>query len=110
MTAGGPKREGPDRRKMLLWGRWVEVDRELRRGTPTDKPLVPRSWQLIRRAPNGDEQTIASGVVAFDLCDDGGLIHTDGMSVFYRAPGAGEGADERLARGRFIERVCAISA
>ncbi len=108
MTAGGPKRKGPDKRSLMLWGRWVQVDREQRSGGNTDKPLVPRTWELIRRSPNGDETAIASGVVAFDLCADGGIVYTNGVSVFHVDAGSDAGPGERLARGMFIERVSGL--
>lgn len=109
LTAGGPKRKGPDRRALMLWGRWVQMDKALRDGSGADRPLVPRTWQLVRRDTTGEEETIASSVVAFDLCADGGLIYTNGTSVYHRANGAGDGRDERLARGRFIEHVRGVS-
>lgn len=108
MTAGGPRRKGPDKRSLMLWGRWVQVDRELKAGGDSDKPLVPRTWELIRRSTNGDEQAIASGVVAFDLCADGGIVYTNGVSVFHLSADSHSGPGERLARGMFIERVSGL--
>ncbi len=107
MTAGGPPREGPDRRMLMLWGRWVEVERQLRRGQEgSDKPLVPQTWQLIRRTPEGDEETLATSVVAFDLADDGALVYSNGRAIYHRD---GEGRTETISRDFCIERLCVLA-
>jgi len=106
MTAGGPKREGPNRRNMMLWGRWVEIDRRLKTArADADIPLVPSDWKLIRRAPDGQETVLASSVVAYDLAADGSILHTNGTSI--RRTEA-DGETQRLGGGKYVERVMAM--
>jgi len=107
ITSGGPQRQGPDKRAILLWGRWVEVDRSMRYAKPdADPPLVPSSWTLMRRTPDGSEESLATGVVAFDLADDGTILHTNGSAIYLTPPG---GEPKRVARSRFVDRVKLIS-
>jgi hypothetical protein len=107
ITAGGPRREGPDRRALMLWGRWVEIERERRSRRPNDdRPLVPRDWQLVRRTPDGSEATIAHNVLAFDLTADGSVLHTNGRGVYLRTA---DGTQARVASGHLIERVAALT-
>ena len=107
ITSGGPRREGPDKRRLMIRGRIVEVSRDLADSKNADKPLIPNSWELIRRAPNGDETTIASHVLSYDLCPDGSPIYSNGSAVFHLPIGATK--PERLARGRYIEHLTVIS-
>lgn len=103
LTAGGPPREGPDARHMMLWGKLVDAERAKReRGAANGSALVPKTWTLRRRRPGGDDRALATHVVSFDLCPDGGLVYTDGTTI-YRLDPAGQSSE--LARARLIERV-----
>lgn len=107
LTAGGPKREGPDKRAMMLWGRWVEVDKKLRYAKPeADPPMVPSDWHLVRRAPDGGESELANHVIAFDVAASGDVLYTNGSAVYALAEGQ---PPRRVARARFVERVSALS-
>ncbi len=105
LTAGGPKREGPNRRAMMLWGRYVEVDRKLRYARPdADPPMVPSDWHLVRRAPDGAETTLAGSVIAFDLSPSGDVIYTNGSAIYTLTDAQ---PPRRIAR--FIDRITALS-
>ena len=42
LTAGGPKTEGPDARSLMLWGRFIDAEKALRKAKQGDQgPLVP---------------------------------------------------------------------
>lgn len=103
MTAGGVRREGPSPRHMMLWGKLVDAERAERRarkGEPV--ALVPEDWQLVRKLTNGTEETLARGVVSYDLCPDGSVVYTNGTAVFHLADG---GAARQLCEGKLIEHV-----
>jgi hypothetical protein len=103
LTAGGPRTEGPDARSLMLWGRFIDAEKALRKANQgAQGPLVPADWQLIRRADTGEEQVLAKNVLAYDLCPDGSVIHTNGTAVFHR-PLTGE--PRQLCAGKMIERV-----
>lgn len=103
MTAGGVKREGPSPRHMLLWGKVIDAERAERQakaGSPA--ALVPRDWELVCRSPAGAETVLAQSVISFDLCDDGGVVYTNGTGVYYRTS---DGQTESVCDGRMIEHV-----
>ncbi len=103
MTAGGPRREGADPKTLMLWGKMIDADKALKAAKGADLPaLVPESWQLIRRDKAGDEIILAKSVLAYDLAPDGGVIHTNGSSVFHRDA---SGHHTKLCSGNMIEHV-----
>ncbi len=102
MTAGGPQRRGPEQRAVWLSGRWVEVRRNLQTVDGPGRPLVPGSWQLVRRNPNGEEHEVARSVVAFDLTPDGDVLYTDGSTIYLKPPGA---PAEKISHGRLVQRI-----
>ena len=103
LTAGGPKREGPDPKYMMLWGRMVDAEkaeRAAKKGEPA--ALVPNTWELVRRADNGEETILAHGVISYDLCTDGSVVYTDGSAVYHLDPG---GTRRQLCAEKMIEHV-----
>jgi hypothetical protein len=108
MTAGGPPREGPDQNLMMLYGRLIDA-RKIAQSNKggTDQALVPASWVLVRRSPDGAESILAKSALAFDLCRDESVIYTNGSRI-YQVTAAGE--THEIGRGKLIERVAALGA
>ncbi|HEY7116495.1 MAG TPA: hypothetical protein VH475_07915 [Tepidisphaeraceae bacterium] len=104
ITAGGPKREGPSTRYLQFWGKWIDAEKQLKKAERKgpEASLVPDSWKLIRRRPNGDEDVLASGAVCFDLAPDGSLVYTNGRAV-YHLDAAGNRTT--LCTDKMIERL-----
>jgi hypothetical protein len=104
ITAGGPPKEGPDTRSMMLWGKMIDAEKALRESKKSGggKALVPKSWELVRRSPDGSEWVAARGVVSFDLCPNGNLVYTDGTTVYHLTP---DGQPTALCDGTLIEHV-----
>lgn len=108
MTAGGPRRDGPEPRHMLLWGKMIDAEKAERRARKGEPPaLVPDDWELVRRAADGSETVLCGGVVSYDLCDDGSVVYTNGSAVYHRDP---NGQRRLLGQGRLIEHVVAVAA
>ncbi len=106
-AAGGAQGAPVDLKRMVLWGRVIDVEQEMRRARGEKHPhLVPDSWQLIRRAPDQAEQVLARGVVSFDVGRDGGILYTDGAAVFRIDPA---GRSERLCEHFPIEKLFALA-
>jgi hypothetical protein len=106
MTASGPPREGPDERFLLLWGRMLDTQKQLRSNKPgAGGALVPSSWQLIRRDASGRETALASNVLSYDLCADSSVIYTNGAKIFHLAENH---APIEIGAGKLIERVAAL--
>jgi hypothetical protein len=106
ITAGGPPKEGPDERFLLLWGRVLDTQKQLLANKPGDGgALVPSSWQLVRRAPSGSETVLAKNVLSYDLCADGSLVFTNGAKVFHLLDNT---PPVEIGQGKLIERVAAL--
>lgn len=106
LTAGGPKREGPEPRHVMLLGKMVDAEkaeRRARKGEPA--ALVPDDWELVRRSPDGAEAVLCGGVVSYDLCEDGSVVFTNGSAVYHRDAA---GKRRLLHEGRLIEHVVAV--
>jgi hypothetical protein len=73
-----------------------------------DEPpsAVPRSWELVKIPPGGRPETIAEGVVAFDLIEDGSVLYSTGSAIHY--VGA-DGRHQRLPGGERVEALVAFS-
>ena len=105
ITAGGPRREGPDSRYMMLWGKMIDAEKALRKGdNEKSKSLVPPAWELTRRDSQGVETVLARGVIAFDLCGTG-IVFTNGTEIRHLDQA---GAEVTILSGKLIERVIAI--
>ena len=102
-SAGGPARENPSLRQLVIWGNLVNA-------APTnpqnDAPdLVPNTWQLIRRSASGSEEVVARGVLSFDLLPDGGVLFTNGSAITLRNP---DGTTKRIFKEALIEQLVAL--
>lgn len=105
LTAGGPPKEGPDARYMMLWGRLIDAEKALQQSRKLGgDSLVPSSWELIRREASGSEQVLCKSVLSFDLYRDA-VLFCDGSSIKLREV---SGAVSQLATGRLIERLIAL--
>lgn len=104
MTAGGPDREGPDARFMMLWGKMIDAEKMMRKGKDGDaRSLVPDTWQLVRRqTSDGSEEVLASGALSFAVAPDKSVIYTNGSAVFRRDA---SGVSEKLCTGKLIQHV-----
>lgn len=84
LTRGGPVRTAnADVKKLVLWGRVVEAEKEARRTNPEEpRHLAPSSWQLIARRPDGKESVIAKRVLGYDVARDGSILFTSGKTIY----------------------------
>ncbi|WP_444996273.1 hypothetical protein [Aliikangiella sp. IMCC44359] len=82
-SASGPKVQ-TDLKDILIKGKRIDAEKALSKetkvyGVPS---LVPKSWELISRATNGEEQILATNVAAFNITKGGKIIFTNGYGVF----------------------------
>ncbi len=106
ITADGPKMN-VDQQNLMLWGKMVDAQKALRENAKDQEipPLVPPSWELVRRSPSGDESVLAKSVVAFDIDDEGHIAYTNGSGVYQLDDG---GKPRLLARGHLIENLVLV--
>jgi hypothetical protein len=109
-SSGGARLREADPRQLMIWGNLVDADRaerQARRNGEEAPALVPGSWKLVRRGPAAGAaiEELASGVLGFDLGDDGTIVLTNGSAIDHLAPG---GKRERLLLGELIEQVVAL--
>jgi hypothetical protein len=105
-SAGGAKSREMDLKQMMVWGNLV---RARQTAGPDDETadLVPKSWQLCRRTAAGVENTVAAGVLAYDVDEPGNIVFTNGNAIYLLHP---DGRKERILTERMIEQVFFVPA
>ena len=68
---------------------------------------VSRSWVLVKKPVSAELEDIATGVLTFDLADNGSLVYTNGNRIFERAP---DGQTQEILQDQFISQVLAYPA
>ena len=83
ITASGPTFQ-TDLKEVLVKGKRLDAEAALRSGVRLNgvPSLVPASWQLVCRSPQGEEQVLASHVASFDIAADGAILFSNGYGVF----------------------------
>ena len=108
ITASGPAAQA-DLKDILIKGKRLDAEAALRAGVRLNgvPSLVPASWQLVCRSPQGVEHVLASHVASFDIATDGTILFSNGFGVFVV-----EGANppQVLLRDRLIADVIAAPA
>jgi hypothetical protein len=100
-SAGGPKGQDMDMKQMMIWGNLVRAQAPAR-GENEGADLVPKSWELKCRTPDGKTQTLASGVLAYDTNAEGGIVYTNGNAVFLLHA---DGRKETILTERMVQQV-----
>jgi hypothetical protein len=83
ITASGPA-VAADLKEILIKGKRLDAEAALRSGVLLNgvPSLVPASWQLICRSPQGEEHVLASHVASFDIASDGTILFSNGYGGF----------------------------
>ncbi|MET0052909.1 MAG: hypothetical protein ABW095_17750 [Candidatus Thiodiazotropha sp.] len=84
-SASGPKVQA-DLKELLIKGKRIDAENALKKEQRVNgvRSLVPRSWKLVRRTREGDEQVLASNVASYDIMRDGKIVFSNGYGVFIR--------------------------
>jgi hypothetical protein len=95
---------GDDEQTLRLRGRIIDAKKALREaGNKEETPsLVPKTWELVKRSPNGEDGVVAKGVVAFDIGSDETIIYTNGSAIYQIDK---SGKSQRLFKDRLIEDI-----
>jgi len=101
----------------ILWaiGALIELFVARQTGQPLSAPKKaaeqavkpPSTWLLMRQMEAGEKvETLAEGVLSFDLATDGSIVYSNGFDV-YRIPANGEPA-AKILEGTSIELLAAL--
>jgi hypothetical protein len=104
VTNKGAVQRQLDPRQMFIYGNLANA-RMIQSQEEDGEGLVPSSWELVRRRPGGQTDTIAKKVLTFDLTSDGGALCSDGATIVLIGP---DGRSERVLKGELIEQVLAL--
>lgn len=105
LTSGGPEQSPKKVGSLMLWGKVVDAEKALKAGKGKTAGLVPRTWELVRQDPSGTEDTLARGIVSFDLTADGSVVFTDGSTISCRDV---SGQTRSIGEGKLIEQVTVL--
>lgn len=106
LAQSGPfVRKEAEQARMIVWGNLLEAQKNLNGEAVGAKSLVPASWELCRRPPEGAIEVLAKSVLSFDLESDGGILFTNGFSVFRRSP---SGERTQIHKASLISQVVAL--
>lgn len=108
-SAGGPqseKTQAPQVDHMIVRGRLLDL-RKANKQAPGKadgeaQALAPKDWILLRLAPDGSREELASHVLAFDVTPDGQVVYSDGRNVYHLDP---TGKRKRLFSTGLVEAL-----
>ena len=103
-SADGSRSRELDLKEMMIWGNKVSAQQADKPGEEAPD-LVPSTWHLVRQRPGYDPETLAKGVLAYDLAPDGSVVYSNGSAIFLLDP---NGKTERLHVERLIEQVTVL--
>jgi dipeptidyl aminopeptidase/acylaminoacyl peptidase len=101
-TAGARQKAATDVRQMMVWSNLMEAEQG---GPDEPQPAVPKSWQLVRIRKGERPQTMAEGVSAFDVADDGSILYSTGSAIHCAGP---DGRHQHLVGGEQVEALVAL--
>jgi hypothetical protein len=104
LMSGGPDRDAPDMRRLMLMGNVVDASENARRERAArgEEGFVPSDWELVRVEKDGIRRVLAKGVGAFDFAADGTLVYTNGAAVYHIGA---DGKRNKLFEADMIEQL-----
>ena len=85
-----------DEQKMIIDGNLIEAEKELRANRARGEKypgIIPSSWELRVRTPDGEDRCLRKGVLAYTL-DGSDLLYSNGSGIFRQKP---DGSVEKLS-------------
>ena len=102
LSSGDGKSREMDMKQMMIWGNLVRAQQRGRTVEDESADLVPKSWQLCRRSPNGETKILGGGVLAYDVSEDGRIVFTNGNAIYLLHP---DGRKQHVWNESMIEQV-----
>lgn len=85
-----------DEKQVFIDGNLINAEKERKqnRARGEKEPgIIPRSWELHRRKPDGSDELVRRGVVAFRADQNGELLFSNGSAVILRRS---DGSEEKV--------------
>lgn len=107
-TAGTPpKPQTADPKAVFLHGRWVSMEKALRKSAQNElSNLVPRNWELMRQVRGEDARTVCEGVMAYAVGSGGTIYFSNGSGVFRQK--VGETRSEKVSTREFVTSIFVV--
>lgn len=103
LSRGASAAKHRDERDVFLEGNRFEAERELKRNRNDPYPgIIPRSYELRRRTPEGEDLLLANGVYDYTCAKDGSILYSNGTAILRLAP---DGTCTRLADAKRVTRL-----
>ena len=107
-TTFGQRQMKPQQAQFLtLWGQAIDTKKAMQKNSDQAGALVPKDWELVCRTSSGEEQSLASNVLAYDLGPDGSFVFTNGTAVFWQKT---DGTREKICEQTAVESVVCVSS
>lgn len=104
-TEGDNPGKQKSQREIVVDGYKLQAEKNLRASEKRKEKFpgyAPSDWVLKKRSPDGEIIEVAKGVIAYALCDDGGIVYTNGKSIVSISPG---GEKKKLCNAKLSLRV-----
>jgi len=106
LSSGDMRQRHIDPRQMLIMENLLQARGARSLFAPQRRDWkVSRSWTLVKKPADSAMESIATGVLTFDLCGDGSILYSNGNRIFARTP---DGETEEVLREQFISQVLAL--
>lgn len=81
-NADGPRNPPVKVQRVELWGKMIDLQKLTNEHKTGEIPsLVPATWELVKRAPDGIETILARNVASFDLTPAGEVVYSNGRKA-----------------------------
>jgi hypothetical protein len=108
VTSGDARQKRADLRQMMMLGNIMQAQRDAEGHFEREKDgLVAKTWELVKKPPEGEARILERGVLSFDICGDGSMVYTDGSRILLLQA---DGSKETLGKDQFISQVLALPA
>jgi len=106
-TGINPARNDGDPKKLVIHGNLIDAAKLIEDAQKNDKKqlgIVPRSWKLVKHRPDGSDEILSDGVIAFDRTENGTLVCCNGREIYTLDE---DGIRTSVLKEKFIEKVFA---
>ena len=95
LSGGGIRAKNKDAGQIRIDGNLINAEKELKANAKDENPgIIPKSFELLRIAPDGTQTTLRRGVLCYTLDDAGNVVYSNGKYIIRLNA---DGSETRLA-------------